>query len=258
MLLTLIFIDSRNTFSHMKKEPPISRTCLACGLEKPLAAFLQLNGAHGTIYGNICSTCRSINAKNKMAQTPNEQDTGRSGTGVRVNAKTKVQTEILQQTIEKKIKVDDHEEKKKQEEITLEKTDTKEKKEKAEDRHRKEFIEPKQKKDFFAKKSPGAQKQKTFLSTQQTNTETFNTEAALEKDIKNTTVDTSNVFLDSQFGELKFHTEVYKRFMDGVLGEGSFLRRTERIYKKGGEQKKSQPEKNTLADHVRKNWKGRP
>jgi hypothetical protein len=245
----------------MKKNIPIVRTCLACGLEKPLAAFLQLSGTQGTVYGNICSSCRSSEAKSKAVVPKQETDeTGRTGVGSRIDAKTKVKTEIIQKTIIKQAKEADQLEKKQKDLKITDQLDKKETQEKAEKHHRKEYIETKQKEGKKSSQAVVTRKttfplDKSFIATQQTNSEAAAQASAIDQENKLTTVDTSQVFLDSQFGELKFQTEIFKRFKDSVLGESAFSRTIERIYKrKKTAAEPAQPE-DPLAEFAKKTWK---
>jgi DNA-binding protein H-NS len=74
-------------------QKPLSKTCSSCGLIKPLAAFLQMAGSVGAIYGNICSTCRKANID--KAKSPSvDEGSSTSSTGNKIDAKTKVKTDI--------------------------------------------------------------------------------------------------------------------------------------------------------------------
>lgn len=71
-------------------KPNLTRTCRICGVQKPLAAFLQLGGPNGTSYGDICHSCRKINQE-AANQEPDEGAT--SNTGVVIDSKSKVKAE---------------------------------------------------------------------------------------------------------------------------------------------------------------------
>ncbi len=58
----------------------LTRVCRGCALEKPLSAFLQLTGAHGTNYATLCSTCRATGQK-VVKTSASEDETAPSGVG---------------------------------------------------------------------------------------------------------------------------------------------------------------------------------
>lgn len=126
----------------MEKQALPTRTCLACGLDKPLAAFLQLTGKQGTMYGNICSACRS---KSKPSELHDNDEQGSGASGLRIDSKTKVQQERDKKSFQQKRKELNLEELQKKEEDFLIKDEKKELKQKTEREHREEFIETKQK-----------------------------------------------------------------------------------------------------------------
>ncbi len=73
----------------MKPSSSLTKTCSSCGQQKPLSAFLQLSAAQGAIYGNICSSCRKIQAE-KPPKPKDVEGSTTSTTGVRIDSKTKV------------------------------------------------------------------------------------------------------------------------------------------------------------------------
>jgi hypothetical protein len=78
---------------------PLIRTCNACGIEKPLSAFLQLGGVQGASYGNICAACRGAGKAEKTAFgiTSEEGSTTPSGIGIRGKEKLFINAKIQQQ-----------------------------------------------------------------------------------------------------------------------------------------------------------------
>ena len=118
----------------------LTRVCASCGIEKPISAFLQLTGAHGTTYGAVCATCRSRDAR--KAKTPAPKDESSSSTsGHRIGAKQKafIDKELYRQL--KEFQESDKKERNKKEELTKEKFEKVSTKEKAEKLHRKTYIE---------------------------------------------------------------------------------------------------------------------
>lgn len=131
----------------MKKPQTLTRTCLTCGLDKPLAAFLQLSGEQGTTYGNICATCRSVHARSKNLPAT-EDDNGKGGFGFRIDAKAKIQKELAERKFKKELDETFLQEKNQDEKLTLEKTEKKELKIKSEKNHR-NYLEAKKKQGFL-------------------------------------------------------------------------------------------------------------
>src|SRR3990167_11420340 len=105
-------------------QPTLSKTCAACGLQKPLSAFLQLTDA-GTSYGNICSTCRKAGADIKKPKTEAEDSTT-SVSGHKIDTKTKIHGDIDKKQIKQRTEELYHEDRKKDEiieSIKIEKTE---------------------------------------------------------------------------------------------------------------------------------------
>ena len=73
--------------TNLKK---LTRTCSACGIEKPLSAFLQISGTQGTLYGAICATCRSAGITGKKPTTSLDEGTTSASSGSRIGVKEKV------------------------------------------------------------------------------------------------------------------------------------------------------------------------
>src|SRR5438552_3624225 len=67
----------------------LTRLCAACGNEKPLSAFLEINSTHGTHYSAICATCRAA-GKGKKDTKPGDEDTVTLPGGARIGSKEKV------------------------------------------------------------------------------------------------------------------------------------------------------------------------
>ncbi|GEM_PF-2583046 len=232
----------------MKKSVPVIRTCLACGLEKPIAAFLQISGAQGTVYGNICSTCRGATARaKKIIGKGDEDEVGRGSSGVRIDAKTRLRTEVKQKK-EEKLAVEIHEKGlEKRETADLKKTDLTEKKQKEELFHRKDYIETKKREGFLGTppaEKPAQQRTPSFMSDMQKTLETKrNVEAAIEQEAKLTTVDTKQLYLDPQFAEIRFQSVIFKQFKES-LGTSANFTTMERLYSKKAEQNIKQAKEN--------------
>lgn len=207
----------------MDKNQKLTRVCLSCGLDKPLAAFLQITGTQGTVYGNICSTCRSNQARTKV-NTPQLDEEAAGSSGLKIDSKTRFKMEKIQLELDQKKHQEKLDHTEKRDKQALEKSTSIDIKEKAERYHRKE-IETKKQTKFLSDKKQSTPSEKTFIIDQQKPSET----AAQEEVLKQSAIDTSQLYLDSQHGELKFQSEIFKRFKDW-LGNSANFRTIERLY----------------------------
>lgn len=128
----------------------LTRNCLICAQKKPLAAFLQITGAKGTTYGNVCSDCRS-KYKDQKGTASSDEDASRGSAGVRIDSKTRVYADIKQKEELKQTKETYTENLEERGEVVLDKDDKDVKKQKDELRHRRDYIEVKEKLEFGAR-----------------------------------------------------------------------------------------------------------
>jgi hypothetical protein len=148
-------------------KPNLTKTCSSCGLQKPRAAFLQLGGSAGTIYGHICADCRQ--AKLDQTAPPQEPDEQTASTsGKKIDSKSKVHDEIIEKKqFQDAEALDKHE----RQEIEEEKFKQLQKvihREEDEKKHRKSFLE-----------------KGTFLTTQKTDSQrAFEARIKAEQDLK--------------------------------------------------------------------------
>lgn len=121
-------------------KPNLLKTCSSCGLQKPLAAFLQLTESQGTVYGTICGDCRK--AQMHKVKTPKEQDEfSTSSTGTKIDSKARVHDSIEKKEKQKKsgeVEKEREKTKSKKEKQRIQKIITVEKEEKE---HRKTYLE---------------------------------------------------------------------------------------------------------------------
>ncbi len=214
----------------MVKDSNISKTCISCGLEKQLAAFLQINGPEGSSYGNVCSTCRG-SGLGKVIVIP-EQDDERhssSSTGLKIDAKSKIHIDIeKKQTVKNKQELDIEE--KKKDELTTDKLlEKKEQKQDAETKHRQQYIDPKKRDSFLnyqSKKPPTspfiaardheAALQKTALDQHGT-LETLHKETATKQEEQLKSIDILNIDTDLTQPKLKLQSA---EFIKAVKAQG--------------------------------------
>lgn len=68
--------------------PNLTKTCVNCGQQKPLSAFLEMSSTHGASYGNVCAACRKT-VQERRKKTEAEGSTT-SETGHKIDSKTKI------------------------------------------------------------------------------------------------------------------------------------------------------------------------
>lgn len=224
----------------MTKPTSLMRTCIACGIDKPLAAYLQITGAQGTTYGNICSTCRGASAKTKTTifLDENERDSGSSGIRIGTNARNKA--EMLEDKDKKEKKEMARDELLEKDQREQEKKLQDETKYKEEKDHRK-FLDAKR---FlrFQEKKPNVSQQpvigKTFLDAKISLEkhgeiiENLNKAESIQQDIRINSTDLSVPFLDPQFTLIKFHSPIFLEFKRWLGSSAPIMRTFEQLFKK--------------------------
>lgn len=124
----------------MDKSPSsLTKLCAHCGMVKPLSAFLVMAGGNAT-YGQICATCRKDAIEKKSAPKETE-DSMRSGTGVKIDAKAKVHNEIDKRQQHENSEEEYHAERDKDEALETDLTEKKETLVKQEKQHRENYME---------------------------------------------------------------------------------------------------------------------
>jgi len=212
----------------------LTRTCSACGIEKPLSAFLYLSSQHGTAYGSICSTCRSKGITEQKQKKAPEEEHGSTRAGMQVGVKQLIEIERQRKQEIEKRKVGYEEESKKREHIAVEKIESSELKEKAEKSHR-EYIEAKQ--SLEAKRSLLNYQKKSLLGTASTVVghreelfshspseekkravvESAKRTEAIKEEKRKTEIDLSGAPLESRHGyDVKYHNPLFNKFKTWV------------------------------------------
>ncbi|EKD54396.1 MAG: hypothetical protein ACD_60C00087G0008 [uncultured bacterium] len=229
----------------MTKSKQLTRICTACGMTKPLSAFLQISGTKGTIYGAICSTCRGSGIKEK-SNIPAHDEESSTSSSIRIGAKQKVELEKKQKQDYQELKEEQTEEEKKRIEITDEKIENLQNKEKAEKDHR-EVIEAKKRGflNYKAKTLPlrsdlaPSQKEGTARTALDDNyiIELNKIEEAFKEEFQKTTVDLSGApLLDLQHGgTIKRNNPIFEKFKTWLGPEAMFLKTLMRQMQKNPE-----------------------
>jgi hypothetical protein len=135
----------------MVKQNQLNKTCMSCGLQKQISAYLQISGPEGTSYGSICSTCRGsgLGKAVTIPENDSEERHSSSSTGLKIDAKAKAHIDIEKKQLKQNQKEIEIKENKKLESAKEDLLDRKEKKEDAEQKHRQSYIEPKKTEGFL-------------------------------------------------------------------------------------------------------------
>lgn len=207
----------------MNQPNNLNKSCATCGLDKSLTAFLEISGPKGTVYGNVCSTCRGNSLVKKIivgAHTGDDEESGSSG--LKIDAKRKLRIEQNKQAQLKQEIEQHHENIEKRELATDEKTERTDLKEKIEKKHRADFIDPKKKESFFnhlSKKPPqnpllkSAQEAAITKATldHATTLESQHQEGAVKEETLAKTLDTANTTMDAPHATIVRSSEMTSR-----------------------------------------------
>ena len=216
---------NNNLFNILDLMTPnqIAKTCINCSLQKPISAFLQITGPHGTSYGNICSTCRGSGLGKKLViPVAEDTSTSSSATGLKIDAKSKMQADLeKKEAVEKK----QEEDKKEREKIDLKNAAQEERKEikqSLEKKHRNNFLDTnKQTSSFLEYQSKKPEDKRLGLEQQTLNEVMQNTDSAIKQEIKAKSVDLSIPHIDpTQTGSLKYGAE-WKKFRTRLGGSAA-------------------------------------
>lgn len=252
----------------MTKQAQLIRTCTACGIEKPLAAFLQISGKQGTNYGSVCASCRSAGRTAKSPPIPIEEDSTTATTDVRIGSKEKVYAEQEKKRYLKDLKGLHIKEAKKRDEAVVESVEQKDIKEKAEKDHRKFYIETKQKQGFLGQRRPvdpnsadgiaerNAKQQLEHarnLLENRNQIETQKQEEIIKQEFQITSLDFSMPFIAGQTNQLRFQTDTFLKFKSWLGMSSPIVRTLELLYNKNN--MPTTPGKNPPAENANRKEK---
>jgi hypothetical protein len=210
----------------MAEPNQLSKSCIACGEEKSLSAFLQISGPQGTTYGNVCAQCRGSELDKKVTIPLEEGESETSSSPkltLTIDAKVKVHVDQVNKQKNQQKSEQNVSERKKGEKITDDKTKRSELIEKLEKEHRTKYIEVKQ--SFLSHRGQSQtpeimQKREAltkaiFLQQQNSEKKVKNEEAQLQHEQKLGSTDLSATAIDPR--ELKYQGEFLNRlkFMGG-------------------------------------------
>ena len=208
----------------------LTRTCVACGIQKPLSAFLEISGAKGAMYGNICATCRGAGITGKPVPTEDEYSTSKSSSTI--DAKARYQIDLERKRKLQEVKDLNLEEQKKRDTVSVEKSERSEIIKKAEKEHQEKFTRVKSIKEMLGKPSkPEAtaartasifEEQRQIFEAEQHQTIGNKQEARKQQTElgEGPFVDTAHAF------EQRLHAggSLYREFQQRLGPESSFLR----------------------------------
>jgi hypothetical protein len=220
-------------------EKQLGKTCVACGLQKPMTAFLQITGPEGSSYGNVCSTCRGSGLGKKITIAPIEDEHSSSSTGLKIDAKAKQQIDRMKKLNADEKEVKEHKEEQKNEKELQEKLERKETKAEEEKNHRLNYIE--QKKDSFLnyKSKPAASLPPKSVQ-QKANEQHIALDKEAQVDLTNKSavakaedtakgINLGTTFVDSTTGEIKYHSAEFLK-MRAWLGNSAAINTIERQF----------------------------
>src|SRR3990167_5780730 len=123
-------------------QPSLTKTCVNCGQQKPLTAFLEMSVTQGTSYGNVCSSCRktAMEMSERRKKTEAEGSTT-SETGHKIDSKTKVHEAVGRREQNLEIEEKYHKERDLKDKISADTIEKKQHVEHKEKKHRSEFLQ---------------------------------------------------------------------------------------------------------------------
>lgn len=135
----------------------LTRICTACGLEKPLTAFLYLTARSGTTYGSICATCRGKGITEATKKPAVEDEKAPPAYSFQLGVKQLAEIELQRKRDREDRQEKQEAESKKQEELLHSKAESTEIKEDADKLRREVWLQDKQRQrflDYQSKENP--------------------------------------------------------------------------------------------------------
>lgn len=229
--------------------PTFTKTCSSCGLEKPLSAFLELSGDHAGTYGNVCGTCRKT-SMDKM-KPKDAEGSSRSGTGRKVDSKTKIASDIDKQESLQREEEEYHEERDENEIIETEETQKKDLRQVEQRKHRESFLD---KRSYLTDKKKTDDASKTHAAQQEEVRDNQNVSDNTRTEQKKTEIDFTGPVLDTYIpGKEKFKGLSIRQFATWV-GKGSAIGRTLNSTQ-APTQANPQDKDQTLSEKIEQTWK---
>jgi len=202
----------------------LKKVCAACGVEKPLSAFLQFTGK-GNTYGKICSTCRAAGKKEDSAQ---DESAGGRFAEHGLSNKEKVYAEKEQRKQIKDLRELYRQELNKKEDIKDKKSDLAQKIEQERKDHR-QFLDAKQTTFLDKKRERIETSIENVLVERDKIKEGVKQEDFVRRELQVGGFDMPGGYVDPQAALSKYKEGSFLQFKTW-LGRSAHLSTTERIY----------------------------
>lgn len=235
----------------MKPKKP-SKICVACDLEKPLAAFLQVTGAQGTSYGSVCSTCRGSGFGRKVTLPTQIDEENPGSSGLKIDSKTKIQLDIDKQNLLEKIKNEHLKEKEKLDSIKEDTISHKHETLAQAKKHREDYLQVKKKDSFLNYKTKTHDASGGYTKDAR---EEHNKNVNTSNEIKKRTTDFSSPVIDQHTAQTNRNNPMFKAWED-LIGESAAIKTVRRQFlnNKPVTQTPTSKEKNAALDFIKENW----
>ncbi len=221
----------------------LTRTCIICGIEKPLSAFLQLSGKDGTSYGNICAKCRSLGKTSKPVTPATEDERGTTPSGIGIRGKEKIYADTKREQKIHTLKELYKKEEIKKQEVIEDKKERISLKEMSEKKHREFYINPKKDVPSTDKKQTQQiitnqqdQKKRNIMSVAEQHQTILegkekqhvdNIKTIAKEETKKTTTDFNNLFHGIETGRSEMQSAEVKKFFKWLGSSAPIVRMVE-------------------------------
>lgn len=195
-------------------QPNLTKTCVNCGQQKPLTAFLEMSGTQGTAYGNVCSSCRktALEALERRKKTEAEGSTT-SESGHKIDSKTKVHDAIGKREKSQQIEEEYHKERDLEEKITEVIVEKKQVTEQKEKKHRKDFLDKRRVKPAEKSSAASDKHAAEITHTAQQNEAVALAKHGAHEERKKTEHDFSIPYQGQQMGgQIRFSGPIFNQF----------------------------------------------
>ena len=227
--------------------PSLTKTCISCGIEKPLSAFLELSGEHSGSYGSICGTCRK---ENQTKAKPKETEGGsRSSSGEKIDSKAKIAGDIDKK--ESLVRKEEEYFEERDENALIENIEIDKKGEtsKNERKHRETFLGTS---SFLDRKKIDSKTAKTHFAVSEETQEQQNISDNVVEEQKKTDFDFTGPVQDTYIaGKQKYQGVAIRQFA-ALIGKGSAI--GQRLGPKTDEPTPAKENDPTLSEQIDKNW----
>jgi hypothetical protein len=217
----------------------LQKTCIVCGLQKPLPAFLEMTGPQGTLYGNVCSTCRGPGAKSDEKITLPDDNQGTTTTGLRIDADARNLAEMLEKKSKEENELEAKKEVEKRDKKLFDKTERIDLIQQLEKDHRK-YLEGKKSQGFMRSLEKD---EPTRMAEKQVDSDLFQKSEDVKQDIRNSTLDWSAARAGERADEIRNLHEITSKYRAWLPVNSPILKRLETLM---AQEKKAFTEKTSM------------